>query len=154
MKNQMMAILALALTPVACGTLAPTSPDEAMGGSNAPGSVTSSTRIPPLPPTGPQTFCTAEAITLSSMQRNGMRIAARFVDGKGGPVSSSGCTAISWTVSPKGAYVQPVPGNGITDSPIVVNIVVTDANQMYTVTASSDQMTASMDVNSQPQPSR
>ena len=150
MKNQMMAILALALMPVACGTLAPTSPDEATGGGNAAGSVTSSgKRVSPLP------TCTAQAIALSTMQRNSLRITATFTDMNGSrTVSSSGCAAISWSVSPKGAYVQPVGGNGTTDSPVVVDIVVTDSNQTYTVTASSGALTASMDVKSQPQQAR
>jgi hypothetical protein len=147
MKNQnkqMMAVpvLVLALAPDACGTLSPTSPDDMTAARGAtPTTVASSglkkpTRVPP--PT-----CSAQALLLSAAPGNPTRITATFVDALGKSGFAADC-ALSWSVSPTGAHVVPVP-TGTADAQ-VVDLVVSGANQKYTVTAFSGTLSASLDV--------
>jgi len=136
-KNLM--ILAVAVAPVACGNLSPTSPNEAASAGSSSGTVTSAgarTR----PRTSPGTPCAAQDIALT--QVGGLRIAAQFVDGGGSPVSSAGCSAIQWNVSPEGAYVQQLSLGAAGE----VELIVVGTLQTYTVTASSDALSASIDI--------
>lgn len=144
-KKRMMAVpvLVLALAPVACGTLSPTSPDDMSAASGAaPSTVAAAglkkpTRVPPP-------ACTAQALVLSTDKGNPTRITATFVNTLARQGFSADCDTITWSVSPVGAHVVPVAA-GTADAR-VVDLVVTGANQTYTVSAFSATLSASIDV--------
>jgi hypothetical protein len=147
MKNQKMMmtipVLALALTPVACGTVSPTSPDDASMIAAAPSTVTAAAKPKPVRQV-PGPSCTAQSLVLARSLSNPYRISAKFVDSYGKAASGDGCGSIGWSVSPSGAYVQPL-GTGTAEGQ-VVDLVVTGAIQTYTVTATASSLTASIDV--------
>jgi hypothetical protein len=141
MTRKLMAILAAASMTAACGTLSPTSSDQAIP-TAASAEATSMGLVvgPRLVPT-----CFASGIVLN-VKRNEMIIYATFVDRLGNPVSPAGCPGLSWSVSPDSAYVQPLAtGPAGADVVELVAIGALD-DTVYTVTAMSGYLTGSIDM--------
>jgi hypothetical protein len=145
MKNQMKAIpvLFLALAPVACGTMSPTSPDSESMIVESQSSTVSAAGVQKARRGVPPPICSATAIVLTASPEDPYRITARFVDSTG-KFAPGECSGFNWTVSPSGAHVQPVATGTVDGS--VVDVVVSGANQTYTVTATANSLQASIDI--------
>ena len=136
MRKSILAVIAAsAATLAACGTQAPTAASNPV----PDGSDTLS--IQRLPVSG----CVAQAISLAYApvaQRH--RITVQFLNGSRVPVSGAGCVTPAWSVTPQGATVQPL-SDGSRDV-IQGELVVTGSTQLYTVTAVSGAMSASLGI--------
>jgi hypothetical protein len=134
-------ILAVAVAPVACTNLSPTSPSEATSAETSFGGVASASGRAPRTPF-PGTPCQAQGIVLA---RTGpMLVTAQLVDGNGSPVPTNGCSAIGWSVSPHGAFVYPTSTGTVGSA--TIELVITGSAQTYTVTATLEKLTASIDL--------
>ena len=71
-------------------------------------------------------------------------ITAVFLDARSNDVAPMGCQPLTWSVSPQGASVQPLSDGSsfVTQG----ELIVTGAAQLYTVTAVSGTMSASVGV--------
>ncbi len=132
MRKSILAVIgASAATLAACGTQAPTAASNPVR--DGPGKL-STQQLP---------GCVAQAISLAYTpvaQRH--VITVQFLNGSRVPVSGAGCPAPAWSVTPQGATVQPL-FDGSRDV-IQGELIVTGSTQLYTVTAVSGSMSASL----------
>jgi hypothetical protein len=142
---KLMAILAASLMPVACGSLSPTSPDEASAITTTVTVASTARGVAPRLATN----CTAQGIVLNAA-RNEMKITAVFVDRLGNPVIPTGCPMLVWSVSPDGAYIEELSSGPIGATEVeLVSVGILD-DTVYKVTATSGALSGSINMTFKP----
>jgi hypothetical protein len=134
MSRTTFAIVASALMAAGCGNPSPTAPEG-----------------PPVTNAGEglstfgSTACAAQSISAAYTPIAGRHlITVVFLDSRGNDIAPIDCPDLVWSVTPQGAQVQPLFDGSRTITQ--AQLIVTGATQLYTVTAASGSLRASVQV--------
>lgn len=134
MSRTTFAVVASAVMAAACGNPSPTAVANSPDG--RPGGTFSALET---------NACAAQSMSLLYF-RVGSRhlITVEFLDARHNDIYPLGCPALTWSVTPDGAHVQPLyDGSRLVTQ---AELIVTGATQVYTVTAASGTLRASIGI--------
>jgi hypothetical protein len=134
MGTRTLAVVAVSMMVAACGSPSSTAPDLIPRAASGEGALTTTV-----------TGCAAQAIQASYTPRQGRHvITVVYLDARGNDIAPIDCPAVTFSVRPDGARVEPLfdGSREITQGVLIV----TGATQVYTVTATAGTMTSSVGV--------